>query len=114
MNAQNFEPEEITDNFEAESVCSDIFSVTENESQDSGANNRDFALQSLSRGFKFSSGNISETSDVTVQNSTVSLMSFIAKPFGSDHLLLDLIKHEKLMHGEKNAPGIRTNQKNGE
>ena len=27
---QHFEPEEITDDFEAESVCSDIFAVSEN------------------------------------------------------------------------------------
>ena len=38
LNAQNFKPEEITVNFEAESVCSDIFPVSENESEDSGTN----------------------------------------------------------------------------
>ena len=31
-------------------------------------------------------------------------MSIVAKPCESDQLLLDLIKSEKLMHGEKNAP----------
>ena len=66
--AQNFEPEEITDNFEAESVCSAIFTNSENESEDSGTNNRDLALQSSSWGFKFSSGTTSETSDVIVQS----------------------------------------------
>ena len=104
LNAQNLEPDEKTDNFEAESVCSGIFPVSENESEDSGTNNRDLALQSSSKGFKFSSGTISETSDVSIQNSTVSLMSIVAKHCGSDQLLLDLIKREKLMHGEKNAP----------
>ena len=104
LNAQNFEPEEITDNFEAESVCSDIFPLSETESEDSGTNNRDLALQPSSKGFKFSSGTISETSDITIQNSTVSLMSSVAKHCGSDQLLLNLIKREKLMHGEKNAP----------
>ena len=82
MNAQKFEPEEITNNFEAGSVCSNNFPVFENESEDSGTNNRDSALQSSSRGFKFSSGSISETSDVTIQNSTVSLISIVAKPCG--------------------------------
>ena len=48
MNAQNFELEEITDNFEDESVCSDIFPVSESEPEDSGTINKDLALQSSS------------------------------------------------------------------
>ena len=63
-------------------------------------------MQSSSRGFKFSSRTISETSNVTIQNSTVSIMSIFAKHCGSDQLLLDLIKSWNLMHGEKNAPAM--------
>ena len=114
LNAQKFEPEEITDNFEVESVCSDIFPVSETESEDSGTNNKDLALQSSSKGFKFSSGTISETSDVTIQNSTVSLMSIVAKHCGVRSVAAESNQAREINARRKKHTSTRTNQKNGE